>query len=356
MRYRERLFLLQPAVLLGVMACQPATPGLLEQGPADGVFVLDPGGLIEAEPEGRMNATLAALLRDADIELVTVAVEDLGGQPITMLTNALFERWQVGRRTRANRGALLVIGREEARVRFELAYDLEPIFTDGFASYIEREQMVPYFENGEIGPGIEATVELVARRAFEAMRGDAYDPLDRRIPGSFRSGGAGADTPVTLAPPGRPAPPPRAGAANQSRFAAQPTPQLAWERFLEANRRRIKDPDLGIYDTRARTFMRAVVTDAGQDHIADLYDGQSVTVRMQGNRAAVVFLDDSDHLLAPWFFHFTGEGWQPDGSMYPDTIGYNHLNQWRFRRQDHAYMFAFDDFRLDANGFATLAR
>lgn len=46
------------------------------------------------------------------------------------------------------------------------------------------------------------------------------------------------------------------------------------------------------------------------------------------------------------------EGWQLGGSMYPDVIGYNHLNQWHFRRRDHAYMFAFSDFRLDENGFA----
>jgi hypothetical protein len=142
---------------------------------------------------------------------------------------------------------------------------------------------------------------------------------------------------------------------TRARFAAQPTPELAWQRFLEANQRRIKAPDLGIYDAEAQTFMRGVVSDAGQDHISRLYGGQAATVRGQGDRAAIVFLDDSDHLLAPWFFHLTEAGWQLDGSMYPDTIGYNHLNQWRFRRRNHAYVFAFHDFRLDANGFATHA-
>ncbi len=112
---------------------------------------------------------------------------------------------------------------------------------------------------------------------------------------------------------------------------------------------------MGIYDDEAKQFMRGAVTNAGQDHIAGLYEGERATVRIDNGRAVVLFLDDPNHLLAPWFFHETREGWQLDGSMYPDVIGYNHLNQWRFRRRDHGYMFAFADFRLDQNGFAFYA-
>ena len=46
MRHRELLFLLTLALLPGLVACQPATPGLLDQGPADGAFVLNPAGKI----------------------------------------------------------------------------------------------------------------------------------------------------------------------------------------------------------------------------------------------------------------------------------------------------------------------
>jgi hypothetical protein len=145
---------------------------------------------------------------------------------------------------------------------------------------------------------------------------------------------------------------PSPGDVAQSRFAAQPTPELAWQRFIEANRRRIKDPELGIYDDEAKAFMRGVVTNAGQDHIARLYEGVQATGRPVDDRAVILFLNDPNHLLAPWFFHETREGWQLDGSMYPDVIAYNHLNQWRLRRRDHAYMFAFSDLRLDRNGFA----
>jgi uncharacterized protein len=341
-------------MVLAVSALGCQRSGGAEDGPSDGRFVVDRGGLIEDRSEQRMNAALGAVLRDTDIELVAVAVQDLGGEPINDFTNTLFQEWQIGRRTLANRGVLLVVGQQEEQVRFEIAYDLEAIFTDAFVSYIEREQMVPYFEQNEIGRGIEATVELVARQAYEAVLGRTYDPAvggDSDI-GGFRSGGAGATAEVTFGDTGQLVRSPSDGAVR-SHFAAQPTPDLAWERFLEANQRRIKDPELGIYDDLAKQFMRGTVTNAGQDHIARLYAGKQATVRINDSLAVVLFVPDPDHLLAPWFFHHTNDGWQLDGSMYPDVIAYNHINQWRFQRRDHGYMFAFADFRLDSNGFAS---
>lgn len=144
-----------------------------------------------------------------------------------------------------------------------------------------------------------------------------------------------------------------AGATLRNSFGAQPSPGEAWERFLEVNRRRIKDPELDLYDDKAKALLRRQpATDAGQDHIAALYAGKRPTIRQQGQRAAVVFLDDPRNLLAPWFFHKTAKGWQLDGSTYPDVIGYNQHNQWFFRRLDHPYMFAFSDYTFDRHGFA----
>lgn len=345
-RSRARRALLLPLLLA---AC--GTEGLPDDGPGRGRFVVDAASLIVDDSESRMNDLLDALLDDADIELVAVTVDSLGGEPIERFANDLFERWEVGSRTRANRGLLLVVAQAEERVRFEVAYDLEAIFPDAFVSYIEREQMVPYFADGAVGHGTEATTELIARRAFERVLGRAYDPEadgDDDI-GGFRSGGAGAQSDVAFS-----GGTPREAAPDEVRvyFDAQPTAERAWQRFVEANRRRIKDPELGIYDREAKAIMRRTVTNAGQDHIADLYGEADHEVRQRGDRAVVLFRHDPNHLLAPWFFHRTARGWQLDGSMYPGVVGYNHRNQWRFRSRDHAYMFAFEDFRFDDNGFA----
>lgn len=340
------------ALALVMLATACGDPGALpEDGPGDGRYVVDAAGLVEGASEARMNALLGAMLEDLDVELVTVSVDSLAGEPIADFANRLVDRWEVGDETNAGRGLLLVVARAEEAVRFEVGYGLEGLFTDAFVGYVERDQMAPWFAGGQVGRGIEATVELIAGRAYEAVLGEAYDP-ERQGPaaiGGFRSGGAGAETAVIFegGAPERPT----AGADVRARFAAQPTPELAWARFLEANRRRIKDPDLGIYDQGSRELLRGVVTDAGQDHIARLYEGERATIRVRGDRAAVVFLDDPNHLLAPWFFRRTAEGWRLDGGILPELVRYNHKNQWHLSRLDHPYRFAFEGWRFDEHGF-----
>jgi uncharacterized protein len=318
-----------------------------------GGFVVDEASLVAPDSHARMDAILGAVLRDLDIEVVAASLPDLGDRPIEQVAGERFESWRIGARTRANRGVLLLVAAEQERVRVAVSYDLEPIFTDAFVAYVEREQLVPYFDGERIGEGIEATVELLARRAYEGARGAAYDPARPAADtvSGFRSGGAGAATDVRL----RGARPKAAAAPldpeQREHFGAQPTPALAWERFLELNRRRVKDAEIGLYDERARRLLGGVHANAGQDHIAKLYAGKRYDVRTQGDLAAIVFPEDPDHLLAPWFFRRSDSGWQLDGSMYPDVIGYNHLNQWRFKRRDHPYEYAFGDFRFDAHGF-----
>ena len=135
------------------------------------------------------------------------------------------------------------------------------------------------------------------------------------------------------------------------RYAAQETPALAWERFLELNERRVKETELGIYDAAAKDLVRRRNDDAGQAHIARLYRNAEPTVRERGERAVIVFLDDARGVLAPWFFRRSAEGWQLDGHVQWNVVGYDASNRWRFRNRIHPYMFAFEDFRFDARGY-----
>ncbi len=350
----------RPFTLLGVVATvtigcgAPAEDPLRPNRPAGEVFVLDRADLIHDESRDRMNQTLGALLRETDIEIFMVSMPSLEGQAIGRFTEELFEDWEVGDRTRADRGVLLVVAAEEERVRLAVSYELESIFTDTFISFIEHEQLVPYFEGKMVGEGIEATVELLARRAYEKIRGQAYDPLESRPEvAGYRTGGAGVETEVDLdgGPSVEVAP---VDASLEDYLGPQPTPAEAWERFLEVNRRRIKDASLGLYDEATRAHLRTrPYTDAAQQHVVDLYDDRSPIVREEGDRAVIFFPEDPDRLLAPWFFRRGADGWQLDGAVLLQVISYNHRNQWRFKSLDHSYMFAFHDYRFDRHGFAT---
>lgn len=341
------------AFSVGVRSALAATATLSIEPSTANEFVIDHAQLIGEDSHTRLDGLLLALLRDADIELRAVSLQSLDGASIDTVTQKLFERWRIGSRTRANRGVLFVLAAGEQRVRCEISYGLEGIFPDAFVSYVEHKQLVPYFEHGRVGEGFEATIELIAGRAFQQVLGRNYDPLASgagTIDG-YHGGGGGAQTAVPLAPAALPLQQ-TVGTSSRESFGAQATPIEAWERFLEVNRRHIKDPEIGLYDDAAKGLMRGVSTDAGQDQITQRYSGQAYTVRQQGDRAAIVFRDDPNNLLAPWFFRRTSAGWQLDGSMYPEVIGYNHMNQWFFKRRDHPYRFAFSDYRFDQHGFA----
>ncbi len=144
----------------------------------------------------------------------------------------------------------------------------------------------------------------------------------------------------------------QAEAAGLSRYAAQPTPRLAWERWLETQIRGITNSELGLYTDASKAILRKSSSGHGQALIAKRYKDARPDIRIRGSLAAVVFPEDRNYRLAPWFFRKGEKGWQFDGSVLPEVIGYNQKDQWRFRTTDHVYAWAFEDYEIDGNGFA----
>lgn len=366
MRIRPGLRGAFAGALMGIVALACGAPA------APSTFVDDAAGILAPDSVRRLEELLAAVLRDTDVELRVATLPALDGTPIRQRADELFESGRVGARTRGDRGLLLLVAVAERQARLVVGYELEPHFPDAFVGTVERDQLAQYFAGGALGEGVEATAELLARRAEEEIAGGALDPVAVRAPPNGpRAGGAGAGVNdlafAATAPEPAAETETQAGTARESaaalaeRFAAQPTPELAWQRFLEIQRRHVKAIDLGLYDDAAQAILAARPnSDAAQDHLARLYGEAPFEAREEGDRAAIVFRDDPRHLLAPWFWHRAAgaagaagdEGWQLDGAAVRELVRYNHLNQWRLARLDSDYAFAFADFRFDRNGFA----
>ena len=219
-----------------------------------------------------------------------------------------------------------------------MSYDLEDIFTDTFISVIEHEQLVPYFESNMVGEGVEATVELLARRAYEKVRSQAYDPLEARPDvGRYRAGGAGVETEVDLGNLER-GPPAVAEPGERLSRRLPRTPANA-RRGLGALSRNQPSSHQGYFSWTLRRSHAGPFATASQHRRGPKASGQSVRrpfahdSTARGSRGDF-FLDDLDHLRAPWFFHRGVDGWQLDGSVLPNVIVYNHRNQWRFKSLD----------------------
>jgi uncharacterized protein len=312
-------------------------------------FIDDRPGLLTEHEKDRISRFHRALLNDLDIHIKVIILES-GSSDIDREAVRLFRDHALGTATRGAKGILFLVDPVGQKVRLEIGYDLEHIYTDGFIGYIERKQMVPFFRSGRVGPGIEATVELLAGKALGAVDESAY-VIQEEQPraGDHLSGGAGARTDVTIGSGA----PQKDSTPLAHEFEPQDTPEETLKRYLTVLRMHIKDPHLGIYTPETRIFFsKWTVTDAQQDN--ELKSIEKITdqgtVFRSGNRAVIRF-PLSDRQAPPYFFQRGPEGWMLDFDSMNRYIRFNHKNQWFFSDKHHEFMFAFDDVFLDKNGF-----
>jgi len=314
------------------------------------VFVYDYAHLLTPQGKTRLNGLMNMVLQDYDIEFFAVTTPSLDEMDISEWTNRLFENWHLGRPTRGDKGLLFVVAPKEKKVRLEVGKDLEGLFTDAFIGYIEREQMKPFFEQGRVGPGIEATLELIISRIQSAVHDGRYAPQEGvKQQGAYHSAGAGAQGQVDIGSLDYQKKDSVSGDLKEY-FSAQPSPELTLQRYLEASRRHIKDPDLGIYTDETKAFFRKwTVTNAQQDNERQ-FDGVPFALKIRGDYA-VIYYPDKDWTYSPFFLKKGPKGWQLDFATMSKVIRFNHTNYWFFVSYDHPYMFAFKQYWIDDNGF-----
>lgn len=90
-------------------------------------------------------------------EIAMVTIDSLEGGSIEDYAVRLFEQWQIGKKEKDN-GILILISKEDRKIRIEVGYGLEPIITDGRAGRIIREQMRPAFREEDYDEGVRLAI------------------------------------------------------------------------------------------------------------------------------------------------------------------------------------------------------
>ena len=317
-------------------------------------FIDDQRGILTQHEQHRIAEFHGALLRNLDIHIKVVVLKE-NSPDINREATRLFDTYTLGRKTRGARGVLFLVDPAGKQVRVEIGYDLEPVFTDGFIGYIEREQMVPFFQANKVGPGMEATVELLVGKALGAIDESKYVVSEEiHQVGDHYSGGAGTRTTVEISSGA----PEKNATSLAAEFGPQESPEETLKQYIKVLKLQIKDPNLGMYtpDTR-RFFSTWVVTDAQQDNESrDLEKAMRTGVLFQNENLAVVRFPVSNRQVPPYFFRQSDDGWMLDCASMSKTIRFNHLNQWFFKTRNHPFMFAFKDIAFDRNGFPHLKK
>lgn len=138
--------------------------------------VVDNAELLDTQAEARLTSMLAAHEQATTEQVVVVTVPELQGRSIEEFGVALGRAWGIGQQEEDN-GALLIVARDDRRVRIEVGYGLEGRLTDAQSSLIINGIIVPAFQQGDFSRGItEGTAAMIQVLGGDPLQSAALRP------------------------------------------------------------------------------------------------------------------------------------------------------------------------------------
>ena len=144
--------------------------------------VVDDAQLIEPAVRAQLTQQLQAHEQATGEQLVVVTVPTLQGARIEDFGYLLGRHWGIGQKDK-NNGALLIVARDERKLRIEVGYGLEERLTDAQASVIINQVITPAFKTGNFSQGISDGVAAM----LQVLGGTPLDPASA----AYASGDAG---------------------------------------------------------------------------------------------------------------------------------------------------------------------
>jgi uncharacterized protein len=130
-------------------------------------FVNDYASILSSEQKAQLEAKLSDFEKKSGNEIAVVTINSLGGDTIENYAAALFDDWNIGQKGKDN-GLLLLIAKDDRKMRIEVGYGLEPYVTDIEASHLIQNVLTPAFRSGDYFGGInEATDLLISKLGGE---------------------------------------------------------------------------------------------------------------------------------------------------------------------------------------------
>ena len=176
---------LQAALLFCVLACGAVlalAQDVLPVPPLTG-RVIDQSGTLSADQVAALSAKLQSIEERRGTQIVVLLVPSTLPEDIAAYAQRVADNWKIGRRDVGD-GLLIVVAKNDRRIRIEVAKALEGAVPDAAAGRIINEQIAPAFKANDYAGGLNL----------------AIDRLEQRIAGE-----------------GLPAPTPRSGAAGSPR-------------------------------------------------------------------------------------------------------------------------------------------
>lgn len=164
------------AILLSLLALLawwlPASAQNLLPVPALTARVIDQTGTLDDIQRQGLEEKLAGLERDKGTQVVFLVVPTTQPEDIASYANRVANDWKIGRKAVGD-GVLLVVAKNDRKIRIEVAKTLEGAIPDLAASQIIDEAVRPRFRADDYAGGLHAAADqLIAR-----IKGEALPPV-----------------------------------------------------------------------------------------------------------------------------------------------------------------------------------
>jgi uncharacterized protein len=169
-------------VLLALLL--PAVANAQQPVPPLQARVTDLTGTLTAAQQSEIEQKLAAFEARKGSQVAVLLVPTTEPEAIEQYSIRVVDEWKLGRKTaggqRVDDGALLLVAKDDRKVRIEVGRGLEGALTDATSRRIIAETITPLFRQRDFAGGIDAGLDQIIR----VIDGEPLPPPDRQ----WRSG------------------------------------------------------------------------------------------------------------------------------------------------------------------------
>jgi uncharacterized protein len=123
--------------------------------------VIDATGTLSEPQRQAMSAKLAGIEAQRGSQIVVLIVRSTLPEDIAQYAQRVGEAWKIGRRDVGD-GLLIVVAKDDRRIRIEVAKALEGAVPDLAASRIIRDTVSPAFRAGDYAGGLNAAIDQLS--------------------------------------------------------------------------------------------------------------------------------------------------------------------------------------------------
>ncbi len=148
---------------LAVVASPPLRAQDVQPVPPLAGRVIDQTGTLTSAQQQALSTKLEGIERDRGSQIVVLMVGSTQPEDIAAYAQRVGDQWKIGRREVGD-GLLIVVAKDDRRVRIEVAKALEGAVPDLAARQIITDRITPAFRAGDYAGGLNLAVDRLAER------------------------------------------------------------------------------------------------------------------------------------------------------------------------------------------------